>query len=153
MALILESNSDIGAHISSNLCYLIWLRHSIKSMAVTNRMCFSENAYFHSSATCSELPSNISTMNVPLLASLCKDPFLTWSPKFRVLATFMHAKCLQICFFLSSKTFFHHATCSELPSNIRTMNVPQALSIRILYILHWFYIGAQSYRHIDYSQP
>ena len=48
-------------HVRSNLCYLIWLRHLLRT--VTNRI-FSPNKliFLHACATCSELPSNISTM-------------------------------------------------------------------------------------------
>ena len=34
MVLILEGDSEIGAHVKSNLCYLICLRYSIRSRAV-----------------------------------------------------------------------------------------------------------------------
>ena len=54
---ILDGNSEIGAHLRSNLCKLICLTHLIKSRAVTNRN------YLRSCVlTCSELPSNLSTM-------------------------------------------------------------------------------------------
>ena len=36
----LDGNSEIGAHVKNNLCYLICLRHLIKSRAVTNQICF-----------------------------------------------------------------------------------------------------------------
>ena len=36
VVLILDVNSEIGAHVRSNLCYLINIRHLIKSRAVTN---------------------------------------------------------------------------------------------------------------------
>ena len=35
---ILDGNSEIGAHVRSNLCYLICLRRLIRSRAVTNRL-------------------------------------------------------------------------------------------------------------------
>ena len=35
MVLILDDNSEIGVHLRSNLCYLISVRHWIKSRAVT----------------------------------------------------------------------------------------------------------------------
>ena len=40
MALITEGNSETGAHLKSNLCYLICLRHLIKLRLVTNRIFF-----------------------------------------------------------------------------------------------------------------
>ena len=41
MVSILDGNSRIGAHVRSNLCYLICLRYLIRSRAVTNRIFFS----------------------------------------------------------------------------------------------------------------
>ena len=35
--LIVDGNSDIGAHVRSYLCCMICLKHIIKSKAVTNR--------------------------------------------------------------------------------------------------------------------
>ena len=37
MVLILDGNSEIGAHIRRNICYLICLMHLIRSKAVTNQ--------------------------------------------------------------------------------------------------------------------
>ena len=49
MALILDGNPEISVHMRSNLCYLICLRHLIRSRAVTNRIFFfSEKSYFPS---------------------------------------------------------------------------------------------------------
>ena len=58
MVLILDITSEMNAHVRSNLCYFICFRHLIRSGAVTNRIFF----LFHACATCSELPSDISTM-------------------------------------------------------------------------------------------
>ena len=44
MVLILDVNSDKGAHVRSILLYLIWYRHLIKSRAVANREFFSLQA-------------------------------------------------------------------------------------------------------------
>ena len=38
MVLILDGNSEIGAHVWSNFCYFICVRHSIKSRVVINRI-------------------------------------------------------------------------------------------------------------------
>ena len=55
---ILDGISEIGAHVRSNICYSICLRHLIRSKAATNRIFFkSEKTYFSS-----ELPSDISFM-------------------------------------------------------------------------------------------
>ena len=51
MVHILDGNSEIVAHVKSNLCSLICLRHLIRSRAVTNRI-FSPNVC----VTCPELP-------------------------------------------------------------------------------------------------
>ena len=40
MVLILDGNVEIGALVSSNLCYLICLRNLIRSRAVTNQFVF-----------------------------------------------------------------------------------------------------------------
>ena len=62
---ILNGSSEIGAHVRSNLCDLICLRHLIKTRAVTNRI-FSPKRFIslHACAICFELPSHISTMLV-----------------------------------------------------------------------------------------
>ena len=63
MLLILDGNSEIGTHVTSNLCYLACLKYLIRSRAATKRIFFSEKTYFlYARATCFELPSNISTM-------------------------------------------------------------------------------------------
>ena len=63
MVLILDGNSEIGAHVRSNFCYSICLKCSNRSKAVTNRI-FSvwKKKFLHASATCYEFSSNISTM-------------------------------------------------------------------------------------------
>ena len=40
MLLILDNNSEMGAHIRSNICHLICLRHFFRSRAVTNSIFF-----------------------------------------------------------------------------------------------------------------
>ena len=57
--LMVTKNKD--AHVWSNLCYLICLRHLIKTKTVTNKI-WIRPIFFHACATCFELPSNISTM-------------------------------------------------------------------------------------------
>ena len=46
MVLILDGNSEIGAHVGWNICYLIWLRHLIRSRAVRNRIFFLKKDQF-----------------------------------------------------------------------------------------------------------
>ena len=59
MVLILDGNLETGAQIRSNVCYLICLRHLIRSRAVTNRVYLTPKEPIF---LCSELPSDISTM-------------------------------------------------------------------------------------------
>ena len=40
MVILLDCNSEISSHVRSHLCYLICLRHLIRSRAVTNRIFF-----------------------------------------------------------------------------------------------------------------
>ena len=63
MVLILDGNLEIGAHVRSNLCYLNFLRHLLRVIAVTNIILFTKNTYFPSCVRnmfC--LPSNSDTM-------------------------------------------------------------------------------------------
>ena len=46
MVLILDGRSEMGAHVRSNLCNLICVRHLVRSGAVKNLIFFSENTYF-----------------------------------------------------------------------------------------------------------
>ena len=59
IVLILDGKSEIGPHVGSNLCYLICIRHLIRSKAVINLIFFfSKKAFLHS-----KLPSNVSIMD------------------------------------------------------------------------------------------
>ena len=60
MVLSLDGNSFNGAHVRSNLCYLICLRLLISSRAGTNQIFLSERPIFLHT----ELPSNISTIGM-----------------------------------------------------------------------------------------
>ena len=65
MALILDGNPEICATVCVwyDLGYLICLRHLVRSIAGTNRIFFPEKTYFPLCiCTCSELPSNTSTV-------------------------------------------------------------------------------------------
>ena len=64
LVLILDGNPEIGANVRSNLSYLICSRHLIRSRNVTDRIFFSPKItiFLHACDTCSELPSNISTI-------------------------------------------------------------------------------------------
>ena len=60
MVLKLEGNSEIGANVRSNLCYLICLQQMVRSRAVAIRIFFRKD--LHACVTCSDLPSNINRM-------------------------------------------------------------------------------------------
>ena len=60
--LILDGNSEIGAHMLSDLEYLICSRHLFTSRIVTNQIRIKIN-FPHTCIACSELPSNTSAMN------------------------------------------------------------------------------------------
>ena len=55
MVLVLDGNSDIGAHVRAISCYLVCIRPLISPRAVIGRT-------LHACVTCYELGSNISTM-------------------------------------------------------------------------------------------
>ena len=66
MVVILDGNSEIGSNVIRNLHYLICLRQLIRSQAESQNNSFfhhKRQVFLHSSATCSELPSNLSTMS------------------------------------------------------------------------------------------
>ena len=46
MVLVLDGNSEISAHVWSNLCYLTCSRHLVRSRAVTNRIFFLRKGLF-----------------------------------------------------------------------------------------------------------
>ena len=46
VGLIVDGNSEICAHVRSNLCYLLCLSHLFRSKTVTNMIFFSEKTYF-----------------------------------------------------------------------------------------------------------
>jgi len=78
MVLMLDGKSKIGAHVCSNIDYLIWLRYICLDPAITNMIFLPERLIFlHSCATRSELPSNISTktQNVKNLSILIRILF------------------------------------------------------------------------------
>ena len=65
--ILLGGNSKIGAHVWSNLCHLISLRHLIISRAVTNRIFFRRKvlfAFFAQRVLNNQLTIYISTMTV-----------------------------------------------------------------------------------------
>ena len=72
MLLLLLGKSEIGPQVWSDIGYLNCLRHLFGSRVVIyiwHFVLLSEKTYLHTCATCSELPSNISTMKKPV--SLC----------------------------------------------------------------------------------
>ena len=69
MVLILDGNSEIGAYVRVNICYLICLLQLLRASTVTNRI-FSPKRpiILYACATCYELPSDISIIGVHILA-------------------------------------------------------------------------------------
>ena len=61
---IRHGNSEISALLRINLYRLICLRHLTRSRAIQNRIFFlrKKPIFLHERKTCSELPSNLSTM-------------------------------------------------------------------------------------------
>ena len=72
---MVDGNSEIGAHVGSNLCHLICLKHLINSRAVIGF--FSLQIFLHACATCSKLPSNTSTMDSTAIENW-SPPFSNW---------------------------------------------------------------------------
>ena len=64
MVLIFYGNSENCEQVCCEACYLNCLRHSTRLRAVTNLIFCNPKRliFFHLCATCSELPSDISTM-------------------------------------------------------------------------------------------
>ena len=59
MVLKLDCSSEIGAHMWGDLGYLIWLFNLFRSRTVTHQK---RSVFLTTYATCSKLPSDISTM-------------------------------------------------------------------------------------------
>ena len=60
MVLIWDGNSEINAHVRSNPCYLICIRHLIHSSQKSDFFFSKKQVSLHRCATYSELPSNTS---------------------------------------------------------------------------------------------
>ena len=59
---ILDGNSEMGPHVRRNICYVISLGREQSQIEIAPE----RPIFLHACATCSELPSNISTMRVPV---------------------------------------------------------------------------------------
>ena len=105
MVLILEGISEKGAHARSSLCYFTFLRHLRRQQrAVTNRtLFFSKNTYFPS---CSELPSNVSTMREPEFQSKLSVPGRSEDPNPGIFVQVEPAPMLQSKWVFLSITAF-----------------------------------------------
>ena len=62
MVLVLEGNTEIGAHIRSNLCFLMFKAFDVIKGSDKSYFFTMKALSLHACATCSELPSNISIM-------------------------------------------------------------------------------------------
>ena len=80
MVLTLDGNSEIGAHKSSNFCYLICLKHLIRSRAITYRFFLRKRPV---------LPSDMSTM-------LCQKVIQNTLRKYEGIQDFLKGKILKI---------------------------------------------------------
>ena len=64
MVFILDGNSEIGAHIRGDFCYLICLTHLIRSREVTDLIFYLEKTYFRLYVRNKfRVTNNISTMS------------------------------------------------------------------------------------------
>ena len=72
MVLLLNGNSEIGAHKAQYLLYDLCKAFEFIESAVKNSMflIFKKPIFLHTCATYYELPSNISTMDLPLFRGL-----------------------------------------------------------------------------------
>ena len=83
MVLILDASSEMGAHGRNNLCYLISLRHWIRSRKVTNPIFFQKRPiFFHACVSFSKLSSDINTMGFLLVFYKLMRYFPGWSTHF-----------------------------------------------------------------------
>ena len=69
LVLISNGNSEIGAHVRSNLRFMICLRHWIRSRAVGVFFSPKRSIFSLACATCNELQSDISTLLVGRVTS------------------------------------------------------------------------------------
>ena len=60
---IKDGNSEINAHVRSNFCDLICLRHLIRSRESQSGRFFSKKMFLHTCATFSRLPFDTSSMD------------------------------------------------------------------------------------------
>ena len=76
MVLIWNGNCEIGAQVRGSICYLICLRHLIRSRTVTNPFFYPKRPIFlHACAKSSEWPSYICTM---VTTNLTTGPLTSW---------------------------------------------------------------------------
>ena len=126
MVLILDGNSEIEAHVRSNSCYLIYLRHWIRSRAVQKLIFFINE--LHACAICSELPFNI---KYQLRISFYRQMF-TWK-KFTTLDSWYLYQMLtqkMMCTCQRKKVFFEEekirgVTTVELNKFLKHIKIPK----------------------------
>ena len=96
MVLIQDGNLGIGAHVQCNLCYLICVRHLIRSRAVTNRNFFPNTSIFiHSCAIYSELLFNIKNMDIEVNI-LYIDNFYSYFIEFSIMPLILDGNSEQL---------------------------------------------------------
>ena len=106
--IILDGNSEIGAYVRSNLCYLMSLKQSQITFVLTKKP-----IVLHACATCSELQSNLGTISLDGNSEI--GAYVRSN-----LCYLMSLKQSQITFVLTKKPIVLHAcaTCSGLQSNL-----------------------------------
>ena len=95
--ILLDGNSEIGAHVCSNLCYFICLGHFIRLSVVTNLFFLPKRPIIlHSCATFSEEQSDISTMGPVTFALPTLIVFFSLTLEFALNACVLSLKLTDI---------------------------------------------------------
>ena len=112
IVLILDSNSEISAHVRTNRKYLTLLRHSIISTAAKNAVFYRKiPSFLHTCATCSELFSDISRMPECFQIVVPKEPIYDMSSN----VVFRFPCISQNFLLLTKRSLFHFIIISIVP--------------------------------------
>ena len=111
MVHISDGNSSMGGHVKSNYYYLICLKHLIWSRTVTNPVLFKEIPIFlYVYATCSELPSNMSTMPFTLVRA--RSHSITSAPCSAAILNYGHIYYSNSCWISFDYRLRHVLICA-----------------------------------------
>ena len=102
MVIVWEGNSERGAHVNSNICYLICLRHLNRSRAVTNRIFSEKKLFFQTCASYYESPSNICTICLlmhfsTLVGTLIPAADVKHASQFMAIISCLHYQQILLC--------------------------------------------------------